>query len=130
MALNRYGLCPNPECRCNWDAGDILQNLRMLHAFTDKTSQDLVNIAFNAYGYNPQNPKNFSKVIAISIVNDTPLDINAPVIIIPPDFYQCPSCRKVWDANTEQQFDSLEQAKQVRGFYEHNNRELSQENEV
>lgn len=128
--IDRYGRCPNRHCDEDWNVGDILAHLKKIHAFAGKSEEEIMNIAYKGYGYNPNNPKKFSKVIAISVVTDTPLDPNAPVIIIEPDFYECPRCRQVWNADTGQQFDTLMLAKKVRGFYEYHSRELGQEDEI
>lgn len=97
--IDRYGICPNKECQMDWNGGDILQHLRKLDVFGEKTEEELVNLAFRGYGYEVSKPKSFSKVVAVS---------SSPTKI---DFYQCPDCRQVWDATTGKHYNSLMQAK-------------------
>lgn len=112
--LDRYGKCPNEECKMDWNGGDILLWLRGLGVLSDKSEEELVNIAYQSYGYVKSNPKNFSKVIAVQVVNDKPQEAG---VIPTPDFYMCPNCRQVWEADTGQLFSSLHAAKNNK-FYE------------
>lgn len=111
--IDRYGKCPNKECNCNWDAGNILDNLRKLHVLSDKSEEELANIAHTSFGYNSQNRKHFSKVIAITTIGDESVPTSG---ILEPDFYMCPECRLVWDADTGKQFPSLISAKTSKLF--------------
>lgn len=120
--LNRYGICPNPECKTDWDAGDILDNLKRVSALSMKSEEDLVNIAFKSFGYNKLNPKHFSKVIAITVISDDSR-------LTEPHFYMCPKCRCVWDADTSQEYTSLLAGKKLK-FHEPDNQQLLEQAEI
>lgn len=121
--LDRYGKCPN--CQAEWDGGDILNNLRRLQVLSEKTEEELVNIAFQGFGYQKSNPKNFSRVIAISVVPVEPNGINPHTT---PNLYMCPECRQVWDALTGKHYGSLFMAKN-KDKYELNSTKSSDEDE-
>lgn len=106
--LDRYGICPNEQCRMDWNGGDILEGLARLDVLGEKSKEELVNIAHLSFGYQVQNPKNFSKVIAVQVVKDTK---RVEGEIPKPDFYMCPNCRQVWEADTGRLFSSLNSAK-------------------
>lgn len=92
--MNKFGECPNPECKADWDGGDILENLKKLSAFINKSNVEIEKIALDSYGYDEQHKKHFSKVIIIHVSTGRIV-------------YKCPHCGSVYNAQTGERFSSL-----------------------
>ena len=86
---NRYGKCPC--CNAQWDGGVIKDAIRAMDLVQFR--DDLLSKIANEYGYSDENQKRFTNTIGIQIGGD--------------HYFQCPSCRKIWEANSGVQYSSI-----------------------
>lgn len=103
--IDRLGTCPNQECNEDWDDGDVYEVLSMMDINLMKAPSELLKIAAE-YGWTPDNKKNFS------LANTIELEPTPSVKIL---LYECPSCKKVYEAVKETEFNNLYEAK--RKYY-------------
>lgn len=92
LELDRHGICP--ECGSNWDDGDILERLKKLREdgviyYGSKTDAELIEIAGH-YGWTPDNPKRFSRIIGVELGYDHPDHYDGV------SFWRCPDCGHDW----------------------------------
>lgn len=101
--IDRFGLCPNPDCNINWDSGDILLQIKRIETLHNRTDPEIMQLA-SEFGYSTMEKKHFSKVIAIQVhkSQSQPDDVN---------LYQCPECRHVWNADTGEHYHDILTAK-------------------
>lgn len=92
--LVEHGDCP--ACGKSWDDGDILENLIALRDsppggefYKHKTDEDLRKIA-GYYGWSPENPRRFSKVIGVELPYGHPDRYDGV------SFWRCPHCDEQW----------------------------------
>lgn len=94
--INKYGQCPN--CKEEWNQGDIKQNISKLSLFGYKSDYEMSKIAGN-YGWKEFSKTNFSRVSSIITEDGREL-------------YKCPNirCGYIFDSETEEEFDCLSDA--------------------
>lgn len=97
--IDKNGCCPN--CNTTWDGGDIYESLYKLDIFMQKSSEEVKKHANQFYGWTPENAKRFSNVIGITISR-----LGDQV-----NYYQCPNCLHVFDADTGKEFINLNEAR-------------------
>lgn len=90
--LDHHGLCP--KCGADWDGGDIFEHLKELRAAGDsfygpKTDAELQEIAGH-YGWTPETPKRFSKLIGVELPYGHPDHYDGV------SFWRCPECAHEW----------------------------------
>lgn len=99
--LDRFGNCPS--CGTNFDGGDIYEVISKLDIHMNKSAADMLKFAEINYGYNSVNKKHFSNLIGVTLAGSE----NKPL----PDFWKCPHCGTIWDAETSKQFKNLNEAR-------------------
>lgn len=91
--IDKTGLCPN--CKTDWNAGDILAELQKLDIFFLKNYKDMEKVAGN-YGWKANSKSNLSKVKVYEYEDGTTL-------------IECPNmkCGHVFNTNTGEEWDSM-----------------------
>lgn len=79
-----------PECKCNWNDGDIYEVLRSKPSYNDKTDEEVKKIANDYYGWSEESPKHFSRLIGIEILGEYD-GIS---------YWKCPECNNLWNRFT------------------------------
>lgn len=90
--IDSYGKCP--ACGSSWDNGDIFERLSDLREsgdefYKNKTDAELQEIAGH-YGWTPDNPKRFSRVIGVELPYSHPQHYDGV------SFWRCPDCQTQW----------------------------------
>jgi hypothetical protein len=98
QSLNKYGQCP--ICEYGWDGGDVLESLIALDVFKGKSQRELLTIASECYGYTEENKIRFTRLNSIDLTGK-----NAGK-----GFWECPSCRFVWNKATNEMFSTIKLA--------------------
>lgn len=93
---DRYDKCPH--CGTSWDGGNIKQALANMDINIFKHEQ--ANKMADAFGYTDDNQKKFTNTIGIQIGED--------------HYFQCPSCRRIWDVVGDQ-YNSIKEIYENRG---------------
>ena len=99
-SLDRLGCCPN--CKSNWDGGDIKQALSLMDINQFKKDDELEKLA-GEYGWTKENGKRFTatKVYEVS-----------PTPLVKFVFLECPECLHVFDEQNGKEYGSIYLAKQ------------------
>ena len=95
--LDHHGLCP--KCGADWDGGDIFEHLKELRAARDsfygpKTDAEL-RVFARCYGWTPETPKRFSKLIGVELPYGHPDHYDGV------SFWRCPECAYQWSRFAE-----------------------------
>lgn len=109
--IDRYGKCPS--CSELWDGGNMVETLSHLDVFKEFTDNEILKLAINGYGYDPQNPKRFSRLVVISVVSDKESEYSLDETPTPANFMMCPSCGNAWDINSGKHLGSLNEARKT-----------------
>lgn len=97
--INRLGNCPN--CKCNWDAGDIRERLSRMDVHQFKKPVEIDAIAAQ-YGWTPENLKRFSATRVHEI---------APTPLVGFVFLECTECLHAFDELSGKEYPSIYFAK-------------------
>lgn len=90
--INRHGNCP--ACDKKWDDGEMVERLRGMEVFMNKTNSEIEKLAMS-FGWTEENKAHFSKVVVH--------ELNGNI------YYMCPEmrCGHVFNAMTGQEFNSF-----------------------
>ena len=80
-----------PVCKESWDDGDIRDQLKASGRYDNRTDEELTNAA-KSYGWTPENPQRFSKLIGIEVMGKYD-GIS---------YWKCPHCSTFWDRWTDE----------------------------
>lgn len=91
--INKYGLCPN--CKTNWNGGDIRQTIGKLNLFYHKSDKELDEVAAK-YGWTEFNKSNFTRVVTTTLEDGRIL-------------FTCPkiTCSHIFDSVSEKEYDCM-----------------------
>lgn len=83
-----------PHCGIDLDNGDIVETFQKMREdgdpfWRDKTNIEIIKIAGN-YGWTPETPKRFSRVIGVELPYDHPKHYDGV------SYWMCPDCKQQW----------------------------------
>ena len=97
---NASGNCP--ECGYSWDGGDVLEVMKSRNPKLSGGDY-LIGEAKKMYGWTPENPRRFSKLVTIE-PSDGDYDFDGSN-----GFHQCPNCSVAWDTVTGERTEKYKQ---------------------